>query len=382
MKAHAFAAQGLNELAEQVRVCSQSFKPTLAIIFCSSEQHIPMLTQFFGEQNISLFGCTTAGEICNAQFYDQAIACLLLELDPTNFELFLANDSTQSTYQLAYTTGQYAEICYAEPALLLLSGGVDVNAEKIIAGIRDGLNQKDTPVFGGLAGDNMHFKETLVFSSAGTSSNGLLTLILNREKIEMIGLATSGWEPIGLEHTITKATENIVYTINDVPALDFFIKYFGDFQGATAEDSLHNDFENVSAQYPLQIIREDGRHILRSPLYADTEKKALVLAGGVEEGDRFKFSMSPGFQVIENTVDAFVNWCQKDCEPDAAIFFSCIGRHAALGPMIGDEISGIYQQWEKPMIGFFSYGEIGATIDGPCDFHNETCSVVLLKERD
>ena len=34
-----------------------------------------------------------------------------------------------------------------------------------------------------------------------------------------------------------------------------------------------------------------------------------------------------------------------------------------------------------PMIGFFSYGEIGNVKGGACDFHNETCSLVLLKER-
>jgi hypothetical protein len=44
-----------------------------------------------------------------------------------------------------------------------------------------------------------------------------------------------------------------------------------------------------------------------------------------------------------------------------------------------DEIRGIFEYWDKPMIGFFSYGEIGATEGAQCDFHNETCTLVSLK---
>ena len=32
------------------------------------------------------------------------------------------------------------------------------------------------------------------------------------------------------------------------------------------------------------------------------------------------------------------------------------------------------------MVGDFSYGEIGADTPEHCDFHNETCSLVALKE--
>ncbi|MEZ5041325.1 MAG: FIST N-terminal domain-containing protein [Saprospiraceae bacterium] len=381
MNTHAFVAQGPNQLIEQINECSQSFQPTLAIVFCSVSQDIDLIRQVFVDQNIALFGCTTAGEICNTNYYDQAITCLLFDLDTSLFNIFLADDPNQSTYQLAYTSGQYADLCFDNPALLILSGGVRVNAEQIIAGMKAGLRYADTPIFGGLAGDDMHFKQTYAFSSLGKTDDGLLSLIFNRDKVEVVGLATSGWQPIGLEHVITKANENIVYTINDIPALDFFIKYFGTFNDATAENNLLNDFENVSAQYPLQVIRDDGSYILRSPLIADLENRALILAGGVKEGDRFRFSMSPGFKVIENTISEFVDWKKEHSQADASIFFSCIGRHSALGPMIDDEIAGIYRQWNKPMIGFFSYGEIGATKDGQCDFHNETCSVVLLREK-
>ncbi len=49
--------------------------------------------------------------------------------------------------------------------------------------------------------------------------------------------------------------------------------------------------------------------------------------------------------------------------------------------MTEDEAGKIRGIWEKPLIGFFTYGEIGAAKDSLCDFHNETCSMVILEEK-
>lgn len=48
--------------------------------------------------------------------------------------------------------------------------------------------------------------------------------------------------------------------------------------------------------------------------------------------------------------------------------------------MTGDEAEKIRSIWNKPLIGFFTYGEIGTAKDSVCDFHNETCSMVVMEE--
>ena len=85
--------------------------------------------------------------------------------------------------------------------------------------------------------------------------------------------------------------------------------------------------------------------------------------------------------MIEQTVDEF-GLLQKDFpEADALILFSCKGRHGAFGPMLEDEVEGTYRHWKKPMIGLLTYGEFGDNGKGRCEFHNETCSLVILKEQ-
>ncbi|MFK7936266.1 MAG: FIST C-terminal domain-containing protein, partial [Saprospiraceae bacterium] len=120
---------------------------------------------------------------------------------------------------------------------------------------------------------------------------------------------------------------------------------------------------------------------LRSPLISNETDRSLMLAGGVQTGDQFRFSISPGLEVVDQTIAAFQDLKDQISEADALLLFSCKGRHAALGPMIEDEVKGIYDHWQQPMIGFFSYGEIGADHSGKCDFHNETCSLIVLREK-
>jgi hypothetical protein len=117
-------------------------------------------------------------------------------------------------------------------------------------------------------------------------------------------------------------------------------------------------------------------------LVGSEEEKTLILAGGVKQGDKFRFSISPGFEVIDQTIQEFGHLQYEEPKTDLIVLFSCKGRHAAIGPLIEDEIVGINNYWDAPLIGFFSYGEFGNVKNGKSDFHNETCSLVLIREQD
>lgn len=378
MNSFSFAVQHPEGLQEKVDDCiSKQFQPTLAILFCSIEQDIETIQHIFQQKDIPCIGCTSAGEICNDRFYDRAITCLLLDPDPSAFRIYQSTPGLSCTHLQAAELGRFALKTFNEPASVIFSGGFSVNADNIISGLKDAFGELNRPIFGALAGDDLQLSRTLVFSNSAISDNALFALIFDNRQIKCEGIAISGWEAIGTVHTITRATGNVVYTIDDQPALDFFIKHFGYFSsGEIRKQSL----ENMSTQYPLQILKENGNRVLRSPLIGNEEEGSLTLAAGVREGDRFRFSMSPGMNVIDQTVAEFANFHDSFPEADALLLFSCKGRHSALGPFIADEIEGVYGHWKKPMIGFFSYGELGVDDQGYCDFHNETCSLLMLKE--
>jgi hypothetical protein len=98
----------------------------------------------------------------------------------------------------------------------------------------------------------------------------------------------------------------------------------------------------------------------------------------VPEGAKVRFSMPPGSEIIDHAIEQMTDFSKQNPRSDAIVLFSCKARHLALGPTVEDEISAVHKQWKVPLVGFFSYGEIGPVSQGRCDFHNYTLIPVLI----
>ena len=379
MKAESISAKSTAALESSLlKLLKDGLRPTLGIVFCSSKQDFEEISHVFNTYDIDLLGCTTAGEINNGTLSEHSISCLLIEMSREHYRLnFIKN--TEGVIATGAQLRQFAHEAFENPAMIVCSAGVLNDGEQVVAGLKMNAT-REIPLFGGLAGDDLQILNTYIFTRTENTNNGMAALVFDNDKIEVKGLATSGWEALGAENTVTKAKGNIIQTINNEPALDFFIRFFGDKEEI---DVKGKPLSTVSAQYPLQVMRDDTDYaVLRSPIYGDEETRSLTLVGSIKEGDKFRFSISPGIEVIEKTVAEFQSFKNEIPEADALILFSCKGRHAALGPFMEDEIQGIHQHWNKPMIGFLSYGEIGNMQNGICEFHNETCCLVVIKERN
>jgi len=254
--------------------------------------------------------------------------------------------------------------------LLVLSAGLQADGEAFVHGVIVTMGY-EAPLFGGLAGDDLKMQGTYTFTEKEITGLGVLALALDNVKIEVNGLAVSGWKGIGTIKTVTRAEGNVVYTIDDHPALDVYSRYFNINLG---------DDQTLAAEYPLQVMREDGSFVLRAAMIINPDK-SMVYAGTVPQGSQVQFSMPPSTEIIDFAIQNLSHFKQDTTNADALILFSCKGRHLALGPMIEDEIDSIFHLWEAPMVGFFTYGEIGPTKAGRCDFHNNTLTLVTLREK-
>lgn len=378
MRSLTIFANNIINLEKELSILSkETFCPTLAIVFAAPAHHPEAISAIFTQHEINVFGCSTAGEIHNNQLSEGGISVLLLEIDRKYFNIKLI-ENTDGITKAAFDLAMHSKSAFEQPALLVLSAGLTNDGEEIVDGLKS-IIKDEFPVFGGLAGDDLKMIDTVIFSNHKRSKNGLIGLTFDSEKIELQGLAESGWAAVGPEHIVTSAKSNILYEINNQPALEVFTRYFGYFDNP---DTAQNLISTMSAQYPLQVKRGEDYSVLRAPMSANEEDGSMMLVGAVHDGDSFRFSMAPGFEIIDKTVAKFHAWEQNQTQPDALILFSCKGRHAALGPLLENEIEGIYNQWKKPMVGFLSYGEIGNLEGKSCDFHNETCCLVTIKERN
>ncbi|MBX2873166.1 MAG: FIST C-terminal domain-containing protein [Saprospiraceae bacterium] len=353
-----------------------NFKPSLGIVFSSVDLDLEQVRMSFATQDIALVGCTTAGEIINNSLYEKSLALLLFDINPAFFKIKLTEYETPNITSAAEEIGGFVKGCFAKPGMLLMSGGLAIDAQRLVQGINSSISLP-IPIYGGLAGDDLQMVRTFAFTHEGITENGAASLVLDTNRVELTGLAISGWKPIGGVNVITKAEGNQVYEINGEPAYDVFVRYFG----LTEAETKHDQLIGIQTNYPFQILREGGKSILRSPLLIHKDTKSISLTASVKEGDQFRFSTSPGFEVIEQTIEGFKALKTAAPEADALVVFSCKGRHGAFGPMLNKEIQGIYDYWEKPLIGFLSYGEVANLSAEKIEFHNETCAAVILKEK-
>jgi len=298
---------------------------------------------------------------------------LLLDIDPASFTIYHQEADFATSFSAGHKLAEYGLSKFKDP-VFLVTFSMTINGEGVIAGVHDLIPREK--IFGGMAGDDFAMKATYSFTNDQISPSSLTGLVFDGEKIHVDGVAFCGWEPIGGKNRITRSKDNVVYEINDLPAMDVVKGVFGKFY----ETLENHDVLMGAAQYPFQMIK-DGKYVLRAALYSNEEDGSLFLAGPVKEGEEFRFSVAPGFEVIDDTINKFKDFANNKPKPEALILFSCKARHMSLGPLVEDELAGIHEIWGKDMIGFFTYGEIGMDTDGRTNFYNETCSLVMISEK-
>jgi hypothetical protein len=355
---------------------ADGFRPTLAVVFMPNEKDVNSVCELFDKESIAVFGASSFGQFIDQDFDTASIVVMLLEIRPEYFKIEFRETGSHSTKEISRLIGETGKSFFERPAFIVASGGIKTDGEKILEGIQESAGTA-TDVFGGMAASSLKLMDTFVFTNLKISHDGIVAIILDEEKISINGYATGGCQPVGIYHTITRSDGNVVYTIDDQPVLDLVLRYCG---RGMDELKQGNAMLNIASYFQIQLEREDGSTIMRTPMFANIGDGSLVFAGALPEGSRVKFSILPGFEVVDNVVAEFKEYSKNAADADALIMFSCQGREIAFGPYMSDEIDRLTKIWNAPMVGLFSFGEIGRGADGKYDFYNMTCSMAMLKE--
>lgn len=386
MKAKSIKGKSTEEVKEELKksmadAClpdRQGFKPTLAICFISKSQDRSAITAILDEEGISVFGCTTNGEFIDEETETGSAAILLLDINKEYFEIYFQEYPEKNYREVASSIARQAKARFSTPAFLIGISDAATDGEEILHGIEDviGLNVN---VFGGAAGDDYSFTETVVFSNDKESKNGIVCIALDETKIDIKGIATCGWKAVGTEKIVTKSEGNHVYTIDNIPALDITVKY-GGLENITPENK--NVLVELAANFPLQLQRETGDPVMRPGLVVDWSDHSFYTSGTVPQGSKVRFSLPPDWDVTEKVVKGVENLRDTQMpDADALVVFSCAGRILALGPMMKSELEGVKNVWNVPMAGMFSNAELGRATGGNLEMHNITTCCVALKEK-
>ena len=375
------AEQIRNELAESM---ADGFTPTLAIVFISIKQDRKVICEILNKKGIDIIGATSAGEFIDGHESKGETAMMLLDIRKAHYKIMFDDIGERDLNEAASNMAKQALQNFDKPAFILCSTmlsaeGKILYGETLIRNIEDIVGPQ-VNIVGGMAGDDITFTGTYVFTNHQSTDYGLAALVLDEDNISLHGMAVSGWKPIGTVRTVTKSEANLIYTIDNEPALEMYLRFLGEDK-SSADDQL-NFFDSVAVHYPFQVERENREPKMCSPIGYDKEKQALMCESDVPQGSRFRFSTPPDFDIVDRVIkmaSELKNNAGADAE--ALLIFSCAGRFSALGPMAHQENQGLHDVWKVPMAGFYTYGEFGKAINGKHEFHSTTCSWVALKEK-
>lgn len=369
MKTKAFSVNSIEQIEPHLQGFQQEgLAPNLAIVFSSIVHDLNELAAVFAKYNIDVFGASSCGEIINDEVLEESIVMMLLEMSRDAYRVNIFDGEGKTSFEVGQSVVEWAKNIYENPALMVMVSGLYANGDEVVNGIIHTV-ERQVPLFGGFAGDDMRIEETVVFSTSQVTPNGAVALIFDRNVIEVQGVAVSGWKGIGTPKTITKAKGNTVYSIDDESALDVYNKYL----------NINGDIQ-LAVEYPLLLMRGDGTFVIRGAGRVNDDK-SIDYGGMMPEGSKVRFSMPPGSEIIDHAVERISEFSQEISGADAIVLFSCAGRHISLGPMVEDEISSVHQLWNVPLVGFFTYGEIGPVPNGQSDYHNSTLVPVIIKEK-
>jgi hypothetical protein len=186
-----------------------------------------------------------------------------------------------------------------------------------------------------------------------------------------------GWSPFGIERIITKSKNNILYELDDKPALTLYKEYLGDYAA---------ELPAAGQYFPLMVRSKDHhRTFIRTIQRVDESQNSLIFSGDVPEGYYSKLMRFTSDNLIEGARQAakisLISLGLNNA--DLAILVSCAGRKFVLDQITSEEIDAARTvlKMDTMFTGFYSYGEISSPDKNAiCELHNQTMTITLITE--
>jgi hypothetical protein len=320
--------------------------------------------------------CSTAGEIFGDEVLDGSLSIIAFEFDKTRIQSSRVRiDSFSSSFEAGsalVNSIEQKDLKY----IFILSDGSNVNGSELVRGIESVIQHK-IPVTGGLAGDGVNFRSTLVGLNETPQQGNIIAIGFYGDAIQISHGSMGGWEMFGLEKKITKAVSNELFEIDHVRALDLYKQYLGKYA---------DDLPGSALLFPLSIKLPGATEpIVRTILSINPETSSMVFAGDVPEGSKVRFMKANFDRLIDAASDAAQNSLLQfgAKHPKLAILVSCVGRKIILGKRIDEEVEAVREVFNKDTIlsGFYSYGEISPfNSNTQCELHNQTMTITTFDE--
>lgn len=295
---------------------------------------------------VMVAGSTTTMEVGGGVQAFHSILLSFLFLDTARCNIF-KSEKGASEEEIAASLSQFVDAMD------------DVKAIRIIA---DGIVMSDPGRFA----ENVHFKNENIcvsgyFSSSSISDRsnqnyfvigdhvmmeGVVAVIFHGKYLRAQCRVTTGWKPVGVEHTITKMRPGgFLAEIDHRPAAEVLSHYLG----VPVNDNLALNL----MEFPL-IVRREGLDVARAALL-NTPDGSVLFPSDLKEGEKIRLSMGSVGELINGSRrNALVI---NEFAPEALLLSICVNRQMYLADDQKKELD-FYRAVLPEVTGCSGFGEL------------------------
>ena len=365
---------------EQAAASLQGLQDGLCLVFGSIDHFTsPQLSAALKQLSpgVLRLGCSTAGEITPDGVDDGTCTLTAIEFEqvvlrPGSTVLHGMDDSFAAGERLGHQlTARDLK------AVLVFGPGVRINGSALVDGISSIIGH-GIPITGGLAGDGGAFRETFTLGQDGIANDRVVAVGLCGDSLRFGHGSFGGWAPFGPARKVTRCQGNVLYELDDEPALDIYKRYLGDHARNLPASGL---------LFPFAMLGEEHNAVglIRTILGIDEAEGSMILAGEINP-DGYLRLMHASTDKLVNGAEAAAAAASAMFESAGeklAILVSCVGRKLVMGNQVDEEVEAVGEVFHHQAVltGFYSYGEISPFTPGAsCKLHNQTMTITCLGE--
>ena len=230
------------------------------------------------------------------------------------------------------------------------------------------------PIMGGLASST---GSEIFLLKDGERTNAPVLAIAMKQGLLVRPLVSQGCRPIGEPSPITKAEQNLIMEIGNLPAYQALEAAFLSIPAEQRVSVRNNLFLGLAVSEYIEDFKQ-GDFLIRNILGADPQIGALAVGAHPRVGQTVQFQLRDSKSAREDLVLASEQVKTELSGPIGILLFSCAGRGKGLfgtsdhdAETLADILGNI------PLAGFFCNGEIGP-VGGKAFLHGYTASAAVL----
>ncbi len=338
-------------------------------------QCYPSLKAAFPHAHI--VGCSTGGNAQGTSLSEGDVVATALEFGRSTFRIAQAEVSASTDFDALART--VLNRLHGEDLrhVFLLSDGLATNGTKLARALTEASGGK-VGVTGGLAGDGTRFQATWVMVDGPARQNQLVAIGFYGKALTVNTGCFAGWDEFGAERVITKSAGNVVYEIDNKPALSLYKEYLGPYA---------NELPGSAFRFPLSIrATQSDKPVIRTVLGIHEADQSLTFAGDMPQG-YFGRLMKTNLDGLIDSAGLAAHAAKNagsEHSDQLCLVVSCVGRRVVLQQLTEEELDIIQNTLGEhtKLIGFYSYGELAPQDEARvnCQLHNQTISLTTLTE--